>query len=152
MENFSSYFLPEHRVFLENISYESLRGNGVMQKGKNLDCKETIVAQLMSSPSEKVNPVGVRIIFNRRLAFQPEELFELSVSFGVDLKFDPEKRDLVDWKSVNIAREFQTGFPILLASLNARCTLLVAQITSAAGASPIIPLYRKNMPRTEFGG
>ena len=146
MENFSSYFLPERRIFLENISYEALGAKAVREKGKRLDCKDSVVAQLRY-------PFGVKIVFNRRLTFQPEELFELSVSFGAELKFDPEKRDLVDWKSVNIAGEFQTGFPTLFASLNARCTLLVAEITSAAGASPVIPLPAKNrMPRTEQGG
>ena len=116
------------------------------EKGKRLDCKDSVVAQLRY-------PFGVKIVFNRRLTFQPEELFELSVSFAAELKFDPEKRDLVDWKSVNVAHEFQTGFPILFASLNARCTLLIAEITSAAGASPVIPLPAKNkMQQTEYGG
>lgn len=143
MENFASYFLPERRIFLENISYEALRENGARAKGKKLDCKDSIVAQLRY-------PVGVRIIFNRRLAFEPEELFELSVSFGAELKFDPEKRDLVDWKTVNVAGEFQTGFPTLFAALNARCTLLIAEITAAAGASPVIPLPQKNkIPQPE---
>ena len=143
MENFSSYFLPERRIFLENISYEALRTNGAKEKGKKLGCKDSIVAQLRY-------PVGVKIIFNRRLAFEPEELFELSVSFGAELKFDPEKRDLIDWKNVNVAHEFQVGCPTLFAALNARCTLLVAQITSASGASPVIPLPAKNkMAETE---
>ncbi|MBQ1553147.1 MAG: hypothetical protein IIZ66_06335 [Clostridia bacterium] len=146
MENFSSYFLPERRIFLENISYEALGANAAREKGKRLDCKDSVVAQLRY-------PFGVKIVFNRRLTFQPEELFELSVSFAAELKFDPEKRDLVDWKSVNVAHEFQTGFPILFASLNARCTLLIAEITSAAGASPVIPLPAKNkMTQTEYGG
>ena len=146
MENFSSYFLPERRIFLENISYEALGAKAVREKGKRLDCKDSVVAQLRY-------PFGVKIVFNRRLTFQPEELFELSVSFAAELKFDPEKRDLVDWKSVNVAHEFQTGFPILFASLNARCTLLIAEITSATGASPVIPLPEKNkMPQTEYGG
>ena len=146
MENFDSYFLPERRIFLENISYEALGAKAAKEKGKRLDCKDSVVAQLRY-------PFGVKIVFNRRLTFQPEELFELSVSFAAELKFDPEKRDLVDWKSVNVAHEFQTGFPILFASLNARCTLLIAEITSAAGASPVIPLPAKNkMPQTEYGG
>ena len=146
MENFASYFLPERRIFLENISYESLGSNAPKEKGKRLDCKDSVVAQLKY-------PFGIKVVFNRRLAFQPEEIFELSVSFSAELKFDPEKRDLVDWKSVNIAQEFRIGFPTLFASLNARCTLLIAEITSAAGASPVIPLPVKNkMPQTGFGG
>ena len=132
-----SYIIDIFRIFLENISYEALGATAPQEKGKKLGCKDSIVAQLKY-------PVGVKVIFNRRLAFEPEELFELSVSFGAELKFNPEKRDLVDWKHVNVAHEFQVGCPTLMAALNARCTLLVAQITSSAGASPVIPLPAKN--------
>ena len=92
---------------------------------------------------------GVRIVFNRRMTFDPEELFVLSGSFSALLKFDPEKRDLVDWRSVDLVKEFTRAFPTLLATLNARTTLLVAQITSAAGASPLIPIAAR--PRETTG-
>lgn len=142
MENFASYFTKDSKIMLENVSYESVPVLKEQTKGKKLDCKDSIVASIKY-------PLGVRIVFNRRMTFDPEELFVLSVSFSALLKFDPEKRDLVDWRSVDLVKEFTRAFPTLLATLNARTTLLVAQITSAAGASPLIPIAAR--PRETTG-
>lgn len=142
MENFASYFTKDSKIMLENVSYESVPALKEQTKGKKLDCKDSIVASIKY-------PLGVRIVFNRRMTFDPEELFVLSVSFSALLKFDPEKRDLVDWRSVDLVKEFTRAFPTLLATLNARTTLLVAQITSAAGASPLIPIAAR--PRGTTG-
>ncbi len=133
MDNFASYFTKDSKIMLENVSYESVPPLKEPTKGKKLDCKDSIVASVKY-------PLGVKIVFNRRMTFDPEEMFVLSVSFSALMKFDPEKRDLVDWRSVDLVKEFTRGFPTLLATLNARTTLLVAQITSAAGSSPLIPI------------
>lgn len=135
MENFNSYFLKERRIFLENISYETISHTKKSPVGR-LGCKDSVVSQLLL-------PAGIKIIFNRRLSFEPEDLFVLSVSFGVIMPFDPAKAGEVDWKNVNIVEEFTKHCPALLANLNARTTLLVAQITSAAGGSPIIPIHTR---------
>lgn len=130
MENFESYFLPERRIFLENISYETLQA----EKGdtpRRLGCRDTVVSQL-------IMPAGVKFIFNRRLSFEPEAHFTLSVSFGVFLRFDESRRDSVDWQQVNLVKEFTKSCPALLTELSSRTTLLVAQITSSAGGVPIV--------------
>jgi len=130
MENFNEYFMRERKVFLENISYETVKTEK-LSESRRLGCRDTVVSQL-------IMPTGVKFIFNRRLNFDPEALFTLSVSFGVFLRFDPARRDEIDWKSVNLVAEFTRHCPAVLADMTARTTLLVAQITSAAGATPII--------------
>ena len=96
-----------------------------------LGCRDTVVAQLIGER-------GVKIIFNRRLAFEPEALFTLSVSFGVFLRFDPSRMGEVNWQEVNIVNEFTKANPAIMSELNARTTLLVSQITSSAGGVPIV--------------
>ena len=130
MDNFNEYFLRERKVFLENISYETVKTE-TQSHTRKLGCRDTVVAQLLL-------PTGVKFIFNRRLSFDPEALFTLSVSFGVFLRFDPNRYGEIDWKSVNLVAEFTRHCPAILADMTARTTLLVAQITSAAGATPII--------------
>lgn len=130
MENFNEYFLRERKVFLENISYETVKTSAAPPT-RRLGCRDTVVAQLLL-------PTGVKFIFNRRLNFEPEALFTLSVSFGVFLRFDPSRRDEVDWKQVNLVNEFTHHCPAVLSDMTARTTLLVAEITSSAGATPII--------------
>lgn len=149
MDNFKSYFLKERRVFLENINYETVKGENRNEGERRLGCRDTVVSQLIS-------PVGVKIIFNRRLNFEPEAIFTLSVSFGVFMLFDPARRDEIDWNEVNIVKEFTKDCPEILTELTSRATLLTAQITSAAGNTPIItavPVRKMNEsgepPRTE---
>lgn len=130
MNNFNEYFMRERKVFLENISYETVKaeqGSGP----RRLGCKDTVIAQL-------IDPKGVKIIFNRRLSFEPEAIFTLSVSFGVFLRFDPTRLGEVNWQEVNIVKEFTASNPAVMGEFNSRVALLVAQITSASGNAPLI--------------
>ena len=129
MENFNQYFLKEKKLFLENINYETVKSD--KKAMMRLGCRDTVVAQLIGDR-------GVKVIFNRRLAFEPEALFTLSVSFGVFLRFDPSRVGEVNWHEVNIVNEFTKANPAIMSELNARTTLLVSQITSSAGGVPIV--------------
>lgn len=129
MENFNQYFIKEKNLFLENINYETVKSD--KKAMMRLGCRDTVVAQLIGER-------GVKIIFNRRLAFEPEALFTLSVSFGVFLRFDPSRMGEVNWQEVNIVNEFTKANPAIMSELNARTTLLVSQITSSAGGVPIV--------------
>lgn len=130
MENLNRYFLKDRKIFLENINYETVKAESADAQ-RRLGCRDTVVAQLIGDR-------GVKIIFNRRLNFEPEALFTLSVSFGVFLRFDPTRYGEVNWKEVNIVKQFTSDCPALMGELNARTTMLVAQITSASGGIPIV--------------
>lgn len=129
MQNFDRYFLHEKKVFLDNISYETVKTESVPAQPK-LGCKDTIVAQLQKN--------GIKINFNRTLRFEPEGLFNLSVTFGVMLIFDPTTKDEIDWKSLDIAGEFRKSCPQLMSVLMSRASLLISQITSSAGQLPLV--------------
>lgn len=129
MENFERYFLHEKKVFLENISYETVKAEGRPEKVE-MGVKDTIVAQLMGG--------GIKINFNRALNFRPEAMFSLSVTYSMLMIFDPSTKDEVDWKSTDIAGEFRRNCPHLLSTLMARTSLMIAQITSSAGQPPLI--------------
>ncbi len=128
--DFLAYFQPQHQFYLDNISYETIKKERPPEAMK-LNVKDTIVAQL-------IDGFGVRITFNRALNFEPENLFVLSVTYGVILTFNPALRDTVDWKNTDIASEFKRGGGTVLTNLSARTSLLVSQITSSAGQTPII--------------
>ncbi len=129
MQNFNRYFLPDRRIFLDNVQYETLQTAEKAEKRK-LNCKDTILAQR----SDK----WVKINFNRTLSFTPEGVFRLSVTFGVLLPFNPETKDEIDWKEVDLAGAFRENCKPLLAALMSRTSLLVAQITSSVGQNPLI--------------
>ncbi len=141
MDNFKKYFLRDKKIYLENISYETVENGTPKLPVRRLGCKDTVIAQLFL-------PTGVKIIFNRRLSFEPEALFTLSVSFGAFFRFNPEYYEEVDWQQVNIVQEFTKNYPDLLSELTSRTTLLVAQITSASGGTPLITAV-PNIPKAK---
>ncbi len=130
--DFNRYFLAERRIALENVSYETQRPAQVQGQLK-LGVKDTILAQV-------VGQAGVKITYNRTLRFDPEGPFTLSVSFGVMLVFNPGTRGEIDWKTIDVAEEFKKNCPALVQTMMAKAALLVAEITSANGGAPIIPL------------
>ncbi len=129
--DFNRYFLAERRIVLENVSYEvhPVQPNTQMK----LNGKDTIIAQVAGQ-------AGVKVTYNRTLQFEPEGPFSLSVSFAVMLVFNPGTRDEIDWKTIDVANEFRKACPALVTTMMSRATLLVAEITSASGGAPIIPL------------
>lgn len=128
--DFNRYFLAERRIVLENVSYEThaVQPSGTLKLG----AKDTIVAQL-------VGQAGVKVTYNRLMQFDPEGPFTISVSFAVMLVFNPGTRDEIDWKTVDVATEFRKACPGIVAAMMSRASLVVAQLTSAAGGIPIIP-------------
>ncbi len=129
--DFNRYFLAERRIVLENVNYEvhPVQPSGQMK----LNGKDTIIAQVAGQ-------AGVKVTYNRTLQFEPEGPFSLSVSFAVMLVFNPGTRDEIDWKTIDVANEFRKACPALVTTMMSRATLLVAEITSASGGAPIIPL------------
>lgn len=128
MIDFSRYFLPGAQTFLENVNYE-LQKPAVGRVKMN--CKDTIVARV-------IDPVGIKVTFNRAIFFEPEGIFYLSVSFSSILRFRRDTKDEIDWKSVDLAGEFRKNGGSRLHSLSSRAALLIAEITSASGQTPII--------------
>ena len=128
--DFNRYFLAERRIILENVSYETSRPEAGAQ-GYKLTAKDSIVPQLLGN-------VGIKVTFNSQLKFEPEGPFVLSVSYSVMLIFNPGTRDEVDWKSVDMVKEFQKNCAPILGTMLSRTALLIAEITSAAGQPPVI--------------
>ena len=130
MIDFNRYFLHDHQIFLDNVNYEVIKLEKASPEIK-LNCKDTIVAQL-------IDKAGVKVTFNRTLSFDPEGMFFLSVTFGVMMRFNPVYYDEIMWKNIDIAGEFKMSCPHILTNLMSRTSLLISEITSAAGQTPII--------------
>ena len=128
MLDFSRYFLPGHQAFLEYANFETVSPTPGAHK---MACKDTIVARLSE-------PAGVKFTFNRSVSFEPEGLFCLSVTFSCFLRFREETRGELDWHTIDIAGEFRSGGGVILHELSSRASLLISEITSAAGQMPLI--------------
>lgn len=129
---FYKYFLASNKINLENISYETINVNQP-QNGEQvkLNCKDTIVAKIIAGK-------GVKINLNRKVDFEPERLFVISVTFSVFLPFKDGAEEEMDWKTVDVAGEFRRAGGPVLGSLMSRASLMIGQITAASGQNPLI--------------
>ncbi len=133
INNLSQYFKEEHQFYLNNVKYVRIE-NDLMNTGSaqfNLNCLDNIMTTVEDSK-------GVTVIVTRRLKFEPEGMFDLEVSFGALLDFVPEKADEIPWHEIDLAEEFRQQGAFVLQNLMNRMTLLIGQLTSSFGQSPII--------------
>ena len=85
-----------------------------------------------------VNENIVKLTITRALKFDPEEIFELSLSYGAILKIKKERKEEYDWDKINLAEEFRENGEFVLGNLMSRISLLIAEITSSFGHIPLI--------------
>lgn len=130
IENLSKYFLPEHEFYLQNVSYNRIE-NSIDSEVHSLNCVDSINVDVEGNDN-------VRVTVTRSLNFEQNELFELTVSFGAILKFEPTKKNDYNWHEMNMAEEFRKNGDFVINNLMARISLLIAQITSSFGQAPFV--------------
>lgn len=130
IKDLEKVFLPEYEVYLENILYEKFDVQS-KDEAHTLFGEDKITAIVNDNES-------VAITVTRKLNFEPEKIFSLKISFGALLKIDPKKSTLYDWKAINMEEEFRENGDFITDDLMARISLLIAQITSAAGRLPLV--------------
>lgn len=129
IRNLQEYFDPRQQVFLESIKYTKLdKDNG--KKELLLNCQDTIEPEVLED--------RLKLIVHRTLGFEDDQLFKLSVSAGVILKFIPEKKKDYEWDKLNLSEEFRENGQFALSNIMNRMSLVIAQITSSFGQPPII--------------
>ncbi len=130
INNLSDYFVSEQEFYLDKIFYNRI--------DKNEHVKEYLL-NCIDNIDVHINEDTVILTVQRVLKFNPEEIFNLSVSFGAILRFNEEKKGDYDWTKINLAEEFRENGQFVLENLMNRITLLIAEITSSFGQVPIIP-------------
>lgn len=129
INNLASYFEPEQEYYLQSIKYDRIVGKTPQNK-YDLNCTDTI--------STEDHDGKVRLTLKRKVVFEPEDFFELSIEFGAILNFKKEKKGEIDWEKVNLEDEFRINGSFVLTNLASRISLLIAEITSSFGQQPII--------------
>lgn len=130
INNLEEFFQPKQGIFLDTISYKRIENDDVV-KGVELSllCQDNIRVLLEDD--------GVEITLTRSVKFEPPELFELVVSYRSLLSFN-EKKDEIDWSSINLAEEFRENGAFVTTQLMSRIALLIGEITSSYGQEPLI--------------
>ena len=130
IKNLNEYFKPEIGIFLDAINYK--RKDESIKESKDsvsLLCQDNITISLEGE--------NVRIIVTRSVSLKPNEIFNLTVSFGADLRFN-ERRAEYDWEKINLAEEFVENGEFITTQLVSRIALIIGEITSSYGQQPLM--------------
>ncbi len=129
ISNLIDYFEAEQEFYLDKILYNRIDKKEQANE-YSLNCIDNIEVG--------VNENIVKLTITRALKFDPEEIFELSLSYGAILKIKKEKKEEYDWDKINLAEEFRENGEFVLGNLMNRISLLIAEITSSFGQIPLI--------------
>lgn len=129
ISNLVDYFENEQEFYLDKVLYNRIDKKEHI-KEYSLNCIDNIDVD--------INQDIVKLTVKRVLKFEPEEIFELSVSYGATLKIKKEKKQDYDWNKINLAEEFRENGQFVLGNLMNRISLLIAEITSSFGQEPLI--------------
>ncbi len=129
ISNLIDYFEAEQEFYLDKILYNRIDKKEQANE-YSLNCIDNIEVA--------VNENIVKLTITRALKFDPEEIFELSLSYGAILKIKKEKKEEYDWDKINLAEEFRENGEFVLGNLMNRISLLIAEITSSFGQIPLI--------------
>lgn len=128
--NLEQYFEKDYRFYLDRIKFDRVESEEEVGE-VSLNCRDSISVAVN-------NDEGVTLIITRKMYFDPNVLFELGVSFGVDLKFIQEKKTEIEWDSVDLASEFKKSGEFVLQNIMSRISLLIGQITASFGQTPLM--------------
>ncbi len=127
----SDLFKSEYQYQLKSINYHLIEPVTV-QPSYQISCKDFVQAVPETDNS-------VQFIFRREVAFEPENLFSIEVSFSATLTY---KEDLSEEIRNAPLSELEAAFrrPNDTYSINlvSRASLLIAQITSSYGQQPLV--------------
>ena len=127
----SDLFKNEYQYQLKSINYHLVEPV-VVQQSYQISCKDFVQAIPETDNS-------VQFIFRREIAFEPENLFAVEVSFAATLTYRDDLSD--DVKNAPLS-ELEAAFrhtnDAYSTNLAARASLLIAQITSSYGQQPLV--------------
>lgn len=129
ISNLAEYFENEQEFYLDKVLYNRI-DKKLQEEEHSLNCFDNIEV--------KVSGDVVKVTVMRSLKFEPEEIFELSVSYGAILKIKKEKEMDYNWNQIDLAEEFRMNGQFVLGNLMNRMSLLIAEITSSFGQVPLI--------------
>lgn len=127
--NFMEVFNKNYSYFLHEINYRVITVGAIKDK-VDISVRDYLDFSMLDKSH-------LQIIVKRKVEFQPNLVYELSVSFGAVLELinEHEHADNFDWE-----KEFKNSAEGLsvIQGLLTRVSLQIAQITSSYGLNPVV--------------
>ncbi len=135
MSNFNDYIKKQGSLYLNDISYKLVTVESNPERA-NTVIRDSLNTELINDNKD------LRVVFTRNISFEPQKLYELSVSFGAIYSF----KDSYTYKEVidiDFTKLVIHSNNILFSNIISRTSMLISQITSSHGQYPLVtpPLF-----------
>lgn len=128
--DFDKYFSKKYQFYLKKIDYKMLN-EPEFDKECKLVCEDHINTEIVQMGQ-------LHIDFVRNIKFDPDSLYSLSVAFGAVFEFKNDIKDEVDIAKINWDTEVVKNRQKFLSNIVSRASLLISQITSSYGLTPVV--------------
>ncbi|MCF7924392.1 MAG: hypothetical protein K9L64_04695 [Candidatus Izimaplasma sp.] len=138
MKNFNEYFEKQGSLYLNNVTYKLI----TLDTNPN-NVKRKVIDKLDSTFIN--NNTQLQVVFTREIKHEPEELFNLVVSFGAVYTFKKECLDY-DFDKIDFDDMLKNNKNRLFLNIISRTSQLISEITSSHGQNPFVtpPLFLNN--------
>ncbi|MDI9493389.1 MAG: hypothetical protein QM289_02680 [Bacillota bacterium] len=139
MQQLKSILSGRKSVDLFSIEYKSMNSSEKITAPLKLSCQDFV--SVYDKTSTKLT-----VKVTRNLKFDPEALFQLSISYLIHHYVKDEFLEKVDWESYDLDNEITNDCDYFAGIGTETVSLLIGQITSSFGRVPIItnPLLNLN--------
>ena len=128
MLDFNKYFNEEYQFALNNVSYAWIESNN-KEAGLEINIRDKIDTDIQDK--------NLKATFERKVYFNPEALFTITVTFAFTLKFR-ESVNIEEIKSINWSDALIENANPYLSNIISRTSSLIAALTSSYGQQPLI--------------
>lgn len=130
LKNINEYFENDYEFYLDKVDYT--------HKQKTSDTIEYSLNCYDKLETKELSENRLQVSVTRSLVFDPDDLYTLSVTYVVVLKFKSGKKDELKSLSNDLSKDLINYGQFFLSNIMARMSMLISEITGSYGQPPVI--------------
>lgn len=130
IKNLNEYFSNDYEFYLDNVEY--------IHKKKTHTTSEYVLNCLDRLETNEISDEQLEVKVTRSLAFAPDDLYSLNVTFVAVLSYNMDKKKELEELSSDLSNELINNGQFFLSNIMSRISLLISDITASYGQPPVI--------------
>lgn len=130
IKNLNEYFSNDYEFYLDNVEY--------IHKKKTHATSEYVLNCLDKLETKEISDEHLEVKVSRSLAFEPDDLYNLNVTFVAVLSYNMDKKKELKELSSDLSKDLISNGQFLLSDIMSRISLLISDITASYGQPPVI--------------
>ena len=130
IKNINEYFSNDYEFYLDKVEY--------IHKKKTHTTSEYVLNCLDKLETNEISDEQLEVKVTRSLAFSPDHLYNLNVTFVAVLSYNMDKKKELEELSSDLSKDLISNGQFFLSNIMSRISLLISDITASYGQPPVI--------------